>query len=539
MADINPAKTWGNEDLTPTDLNAEFSNVYSTHVSKSTAQTVSGVKTHSAAIILQDSVNLTFGTGSDATIDYDGTNLVVDPKVVGSGVLSLQGGLTVGVDDTGYDVQLFGATSGAHLLWDESVDTLKLVGGAATNMQGTLTVGVDDTGYDVQFFGATSGNKWLWDESADAMIVVGNATIGTLTAEGDGTLHVHTATAGTVAASTLGDDLIVENSTNAGISILTPNSAIGGIYFGDPQSHYAGQIYYDHANTWMQMRAEDAIWRFNSDGTFLLNETSNANMTIGLTINQGANDNQIACFKSSDINHGWSVNGIGFAHESDDFFSISKASGTIGGVALSAVAEDAAQDSVMYLETIGGTANTGKTTSSRGLISLDTAEHSGSAAADVTANGNVVSISARKSGSWQVVWIVDEDGDYHYDGADGGAFDSYADAELVRAVSLSTSDPAQIARSRWDDMVRYNKDDLVEAKIIGEVTPEEEAQGHRGLVNGAQVQRLHTGAIWQNHVDMLELREVADDLRAELDAERSQRMALEARLNLIEQKGRN
>jgi hypothetical protein len=85
--------------------------------------------------------------------------------------------VTVGVDDTGYDVQFFGATSGAHLLWDESADTLKLVGGAATNLQGTLTVGVDDTGYDVKFFGATSGAYALWDESADLQVFSNGAGV--------------------------------------------------------------------------------------------------------------------------------------------------------------------------------------------------------------------------------------------------------------------------------------------------------------------------------------------------------------------------
>ena len=34
---------------------------------------------------------------------------------------------------------------------------------------GTITVGVDDTGYDVKFFGATSGRYFLWDESENAV----------------------------------------------------------------------------------------------------------------------------------------------------------------------------------------------------------------------------------------------------------------------------------------------------------------------------------------------------------------------------------
>ncbi|MDB4348072.1 hypothetical protein OAA46_00295, partial [bacterium] len=40
------------------------------------------------------------------------------------------GTLTVGVNDTGHDVKLFGATAGSYLEWDESEDRLNLVGGS-------------------------------------------------------------------------------------------------------------------------------------------------------------------------------------------------------------------------------------------------------------------------------------------------------------------------------------------------------------------------------------------------------------------------
>ena len=65
--DISPAKTWGNEDLTPTDLNAEFSNVYGNHLSKSTAQTVTGIKTFTGTYL----VPIIIGT---ARLWYDATN---------------------------------------------------------------------------------------------------------------------------------------------------------------------------------------------------------------------------------------------------------------------------------------------------------------------------------------------------------------------------------------------------------------------------------------------------------------------------------
>ena len=88
--------------------------------------------------------------------------------------------LTIGVNDTGYDVKFFGATAGSYWLWDESADGVVLVGSHTqtgnTQLTGTLTVGVNDTGHDVKFFGATAGSYWLWDESGDGVVMVGSHT---------------------------------------------------------------------------------------------------------------------------------------------------------------------------------------------------------------------------------------------------------------------------------------------------------------------------------------------------------------------------
>jgi hypothetical protein len=54
---------------------------------------------------------------------------------------------------------------------------------AATQIDATVTVGVDDTGYDVKFFGATAGAYMLWDESADTLEVSGTVTADGLTVE--------------------------------------------------------------------------------------------------------------------------------------------------------------------------------------------------------------------------------------------------------------------------------------------------------------------------------------------------------------------
>jgi hypothetical protein len=121
-------------------------------------------------------------------IDVDGTtNLdVVDID----GATQIDATVTVGVDDTGYDVKFFGATTGKSLLWDESADSLIVTGtttlvgttnldavdiDGATQIDATVTVGVDDTGYDVKFFGDTASAYMLWDASADDLILGGAA----------------------------------------------------------------------------------------------------------------------------------------------------------------------------------------------------------------------------------------------------------------------------------------------------------------------------------------------------------------------------
>ena len=91
------------------------------------------------------------------------------------------------------------------------------------NANGLVTVGVNDTGYDVKFYGDTSGRYFLWDASADALILYGD---------------LQTATGGTsnfVAGLNAGDSITSGGNYNvavgddAGTAITTGdfNTAIG------------------------------------------------------------------------------------------------------------------------------------------------------------------------------------------------------------------------------------------------------------------------------------------------------------------------
>jgi hypothetical protein len=172
------------------------------------------------------------------------------------GATQIDATVTVGVDDTGYDVKFFGATAGAYMLWDESADDLILGGAAGLSVNsaalvtgvltttaatvsngggqfnGAINVGVDDTGYDVKFFGATTGKSLLWDESADSLTVAGNLSVDGGTIKLDGNYPVGTgnvALGDTALDSLTSGDYNTAIGSNAGTAITTgeENTALG------------------------------------------------------------------------------------------------------------------------------------------------------------------------------------------------------------------------------------------------------------------------------------------------------------------------
>jgi hypothetical protein len=82
---------------------------------------------------------------------------------------------------------------------------------AVQNIQadGTVTVGIDDTGYDVTFFGATTGKKLFWDESADTLNVAGTTAL-------DGSLSV-TGVTSNADGSAAAPSITNTGDTNTGI----------------------------------------------------------------------------------------------------------------------------------------------------------------------------------------------------------------------------------------------------------------------------------------------------------------------------------
>ena len=164
--------------------------------------------------------------------------------------------------------------------------------------------------------------------------------------------------------------------------------------------------------------------------TLYVNESANGSMTLGMTINQGANDNEVLAFKSSDIEHAYTTGG-----ETDTYAAMQKSNATIGGLKITSLAEDAAEDTVTIVDSIGGTAMTTKTTSGVGLVNVLVAEHDGAnALANITADGNVFSVQAHVGGGYLTRFLVDEDADAYI----------FGDAHVTGALNVTGSPDANV-----------------------------------------------------------------------------------------------
>jgi hypothetical protein len=144
-------------------------------------------------------------------------------------------------------------------------------------------IGVDDSDGNA-FLSSTNGLDYVMvmrsaqeihfgtNGNNTAMVIDNSQNVGIGATIPDGTLHVHTATAGTVTADVWVDDLVVENSGDGGISILTPSANQGAIAFGDPDDANRAQITYQHNTDTMLI---------NSGGSTALTIDSSQNIGIG------------------------------------------------------------------------------------------------------------------------------------------------------------------------------------------------------------------------------------------------------------------
>lgn len=171
----------------------------------------------------------TTGSGMGVSSDYD--DLYTDSSAANSGISILNGG-------GGFSALMFGdfvSSVNAGVRWDIVNQRLELRAVAASR----LTVAATEVATSVS-------------------LRVAGAVYGTLGVRQSG------AYGGGGPNSSL-DDFVIENSGNAGISILTPDANVAQIGFGDTASNIVGRLRYDHAVDQLQFIAGGTTTFYTTD----------------------------------------------------------------------------------------------------------------------------------------------------------------------------------------------------------------------------------------------------------------------------------
>jgi|GEM_PF-3567939 len=367
-----------------------------------------------------------------------------------------------GGGDLAADVALkFGTVPGGAVIFNSASAELRF---QTTDLGGTLTdrlsfkAGTDtpvfvfnDLGLDadLRVEGDLDQNLIVTDASADR-VGIGIATPDTK-------LHVHLASAGAVTAE-VNSGLAVENSTNVYADLLVPNTAEAGLRVGNPDDADVGYIVYEHANNaWRVGTGAAERVRVNSAGAVFVNDNSNAFMAQGMTINQGANDDEILSFKSSDVAHGMTA-----ITETDTFGYFRKLDALAGGVSFRGISEATL---AFQFNGTGAVDDTGKTTAARAFIELKANKINGTTTGAPGANANLVNVRNDTT----TVALIDAEGDLYLDATSNpNAWDAYDDVALLTAYRAATTPEGADLQRRFAQVIAEHRGALTKTGVLSE-----------------------------------------------------------------------
>ena len=185
------------------------------------------IVTGTGSASLNAEANLTFDgstlalTGAvtvSTNLDVDGTTNLDAVDI--DGAVQIDATLSVGVDDTGYDVKLFGDTASAFMLWDASADDLILSGAAGLIVpEGQLTLGstaITLTAAELNILDGDNNASSVTLADADRIIVNDNGTMKQVAVSA-----LNTYTSASIAADdiTVGDAAVNITTSSGNITI--------------------------------------------------------------------------------------------------------------------------------------------------------------------------------------------------------------------------------------------------------------------------------------------------------------------------------
>jgi len=193
---------------------------------------------------------------------------------------------------------------------------------------------------------------------------------------------------------------------------------------------------------------------------------------IALNLGGNSDNAQIVLQDTTDIAHGMTD-----VASTSTYANFRKMDNDKGGLRINGLSEgDRALDLYGYVT------NSNSSTSGAALAPVMVSAYKKSGT-DGTALSGSENIFVVRAGS-TTRFIVKGNGDFAYDGT-GSAYDEHDDVGLLRALAREMW--GGTIDSVWDKFITVNRQNLVDAGIMSD----------SGFINGAALNRLLTGAIWQ------------------------------------------
>ena len=460
---------------------------------------IDGAVDMASTLAVGDNITVTSSTSSKPVLKLDNTNtnanpssLVFDKSVTGAND-DILGRIDFTGQDTGNGEHTFARIDGliqkanataesGKLIFQVAVDDtmsefMRIQGGSGAG--GVSEVMFNEGSGDHDFRVESNGNTHM------LFVDGGNNRVGVFSEPDLGSgLHIRTADS-SASVNGDGDELVIEHSGNAGLSILTGTSSVGSIFFGDSGDNDIGTFQYTHSeNAFLFNTNANSNFGLSirSDNKISTNAETSPDCGVGgLTLNQGAFDDKIFTFKSSDVAHGMTD-----VAETDTYGVFQKLSSD-GGMHIKALHDSG--DQAIRMEAMAVTENSTKSTTGNSPFQIRSAKKNSAGLQAFGSNANLFHVS--NNGATK--FIVDTEGELHSDGGAQSAYDTYEDAHLVRAYDLSHGNG--VINSQFDKFISYNHEALAEAKLVGR----EEDGTPNHFVNVTGMQRLHNGAIWQQY----------------------------------------
>lgn len=204
-------------------------------------------------------------------------------------------------------------------------------------------------------------------------------------------------------------------------------------------------------------------WKYKASGQFFIGDNANAENLAGLTINQGAADDEIISLKSTDIAHG-----LTSVTETDTYAAFEKDIAADGGLLISAIVDGASATETINLTGYSRASNTAKSVSASAPVTVLGSQHDGAdSLSNLDANGNVFAVRGRRGGLNVTIFLVDIEGDLHVDGSTSlTAFDDYDDVKILDGLRGSMMPKELAAKQGLSDWIKYSREALEGKGIV-------------------------------------------------------------------------